>query len=250
MKFKIKIFAILMLICVVSATSCNLANTKVDKLSNNSTEIGNIQQLVGESEEQIENSETAEIKIDPASIYISSVEEYNKFTETADLPDAFITYDMLKDVGELSSFVVPDVDYLSYYGYHMIDENGFSIDVFITHLAQSEGGGLEATDTVQLQTKPVSGFLSGKEFYNEKVFYNNIEYTYNPNGSLRYITTVVNNIKISVSPSSIYDSASGKVITLDFVDYKPSGENLITHLISGNDAEVDIARYLAEKGKR
>lgn len=248
MKLKIKILAILTLLCIFSTTSCDFVNTEFNKLSNNSTENGNMQH-VGESEIKIEVSETEEIDVDTVSIYLSSVEEYNKFIETVDLPNDFITYDMLQDIGELNSFVVPDGDYLMYYGYHLLDENGFSIDVFITHLAQSEGGSLESTDTAKLQAKPISGFLNGQKFDQEKVFYNNIEYTYNSNGTLRYITTVVNNIKISVSPSSVYDSASGKVVALDFVDYKPVGENLITHLISGNEAEVDIARYLAERGK-
>ncbi len=241
MRLKVMILVILVLLCLLCAVSCNLTDTNINNLEDSLTE---------SSYAKDTNTDNEDLDIDAESIYLTSVEEYYKFIETDVMPNDFITYDMLKDIGDLQSFVIPDRDYLSYYGYHLSDENGFLIDVFITHLEEAEKGSLVATDTVQLQAKPIEGFLYGKEFDNNKVFYNDIQYTYSSNGSLRYITTIINSVKISISPSSIYDSDLGKVVELDFVDYKPSTENLITYLISGNEDNVDIARYLAGKSQK
>ena len=250
MKLKMKILVILVLLCLLSAVSCDLAGTKIDKSSNSSTENKNMLQHGSGSKDQSEITETQDLYIDPESIYLSSVEEYNEFIKTGVMPKDLITYDMLKGIGEFESFVVPDLDCPTYYGYHLSDYNGFLIDIFITHLEEGKKDDIVAADMVQLQDHPIFGFLDGKKFDNKTVFCNGIQYSYNANGSLRYITTVVDDVEIIVSPGSIYDSSSGKVIELDFIDYKPSSENLITHLVSGNKDNVDIANYLIDQGNK
>lgn len=250
MKIKALTFVVVILACLMFIVSCNFVNTPLNNYESSCV------QTNGDSEHKSEastiNDETIDenLNVDAESIYLSTFEQYSSFIKSIDLPDDFISYSMLEEIGTFHSFVVPSSDYLSYYGYHLMDENGFQVDIFVTHFDKKPEIGTFDTETVQLQIKPATGFLSGKNFESKKVSYNDIQYTYDSAGSLRYITTVLGDVMISVSPGSMFDNNSKKVVEMDFVDYKPSTANLVTYLIDGNESHLDIARYLASKNQQ
>jgi hypothetical protein len=76
------------------------------------------------------------------------------------------------------------------------------------------------------------------------VSYNGIEYRYEK-GKLRYIISVVDGKKITVTPGAVFDEEAEKFIELDFSNYNATQNNLVTQLLSGNENNVDLEKYLA-----
>lgn len=79
-----------------------------------------------ESSDKTEESEGASVQGEIATPTFGKYEEYLKFIGSVkNLPDDFITYDMLKDIGEFRSFVC-DTTFIGY-AYNFTDENNVRI---------------------------------------------------------------------------------------------------------------------------
>ena len=260
MKRKYGLSAVLILCVILFITSCNTAHIKPEKptSSNMNTEsfdsshddlengTTDVEATTKATYDESSDIETEMIDIDLPSINLENIDDYNNYIANNKQPEGFVTYEMLSDIGTFRDFVIPVAGYPTYYGYNLIDPHGFVIQIFITHIDDSEKDNVISTEAIELERKPESGFLTNSQKEYQKVSYNGIEYRYTSNGKLRYIITYVDGKKIAVSPGSVFNEESHEFVQFDFINYNASQNNLITQLLSGNENKVDLAKYFTE----
>ncbi len=66
-------------------------------------------------------------------VFFSSYDDYVKYIETEDVPDFFVSFDMISQFGEFDSFITLKGNRFSAYTYTAIDENGCEIRIYIKH---------------------------------------------------------------------------------------------------------------------
>lgn len=90
--------------------------------------------------------------------------EYRIFLATAELPEDFVTYDMLKPIGQFKGYVnLGEADYSQSY-YSFADENGVELALYIKPLEEAEGydAAENPPDPRDLRTLPEEGI---REYY-------------------------------------------------------------------------------------
>ena len=168
-------------------------------------------------------------------LYIKSVDEYRTYLEEKTMPEEFVSYEMLSDIGAFYLFVPYDAGGVIYqYSYRLKTDDGF-VDIDISH------GQDDTAEIIYLQLPPPEGFAKTDQFKHVAVSYNDIIYIYPESGELEAMRVVLNNMNLTISAGGEDSELSG---------LKLESDNLVTCLLSGNEDNVDIlSHYLTEQSE-
>ena len=265
-----KILSILisLFICVASISCVQIARDDVNGDYSQETEkhtemVGATQTESGDNTLDNSGNGTNTPNIDEPIVYepstrLESYGDYCEYIEIHDqaLPDDFITYEKLSSIGEFDLLIFSVSGDHTFYQYILNGEGGFKIVVSIEHYTEEEKKVLNASTTnqpIQLQNLPSSNMIYTSVYKSQAVIYNGIQYSYNSDGELRALMIWIDNIRIYFYPDDVFVcDDSGKVIDfvrLSFADYKPTSENIIMCLFSGNQENMDIAASLTDASK-
>lgn len=175
----------------------------------------------------------------------SMYEEYLEFIGNAkNLPDDFITYDMLKDLGTFKSFILSSSSF-NYYIYNFIDENGVTIAATINPLKnESETYPIVVPDNINNLRK--ASYIGVSSRYS----HNNVTYGYYFNGKLATIRWAMGTTLVILSTYGASNT---------FADYPLDGETtFVSQLLSTQTAtaaievfnqkvEAELAKNIADK---
>ena len=216
----------------------------------NDTCIENDGQQINEHDTYIENDsqqsieDNTDIDIDEPSNILT---DYNDYCEYIDnnaklLPEDFVSYEQLASLGEFQCLTFSIASDHSYYIYDIKTSDGFLITAFIKH-DDMNSSNISTEEITVLQSKPAN-LLQTSSYKSQKVSYKNIQYTYNSDGELRYVSTHIGDIKLTFSPGAVYDVDTNKFVYMRFADYKSVSENILVCLLSGNEKNASIDLFL------
>lgn len=182
---KLKIISSFLLLCILSSMcSCNTYgnNNSINSDSiNQNTESDIINETVTESQTE---SQTLDIDIivDYVSLTLCSKQEYDYFVNSYDMPDNFITYDMLNELGEFQALffpIHPRTNNSLNYVYSLVDESGFELTLYVDpvveyqtfHSDKDEAGCIDSIESIDMR-------CIEEEAPSTRYYHGNIRYGY------------------------------------------------------------------------
>ena len=191
--------------------------------------------------ETLENTEANESAGSPSGGYVPAdfwANDYEAYTSyinekrnKKELPEDFISYDAIKEIGAFVSFSISD-RYTNYF-YNVIDENGELITIHIKPLSSfiNTGRVIFSNDKYdENNLRKVSQFFNDDTW--QFINFENINYRYYSNGGLNTINWVVNGKLFTVTMMSNYRRLS---------DYPLDGEEtFVSRLLSKYTAIASV----------
>lgn len=220
----------ILVLCLVLFSSCSTVPTEQTGDSTYTEQLGNFTQNGG--------IVLPENMLSGISIF--SYSEYCKFLKNTELPDSFVTYEQIKELGEFEGivFLPKDThvsDTFNRYMYSLVDENGVELSLYVyqNEVILPDDASVVSSDTSDLRNlkTPTSGIRQIGDIY----------YRYDLGGSLVSIMWITNQTKFSLSAN---DSGLGSYPT----DKK---ETVVSKLLDRSTAEKEvqeIEKKIAAKG--
>ena len=221
MKNKITIIALWCILCLI-LSACDINITDKNNQSD-STETNNITDFSNEEIDlqDIKNKTTDTYQIEIPLLTLYSMDMYTEFLNSNEIPDDFVLYDEISDIGDFESLVflchAYSIDYKSYL-YGFVDSEGFQISLYVYH--DTDKFSLKNDSIVQVNKTNMSLLTDTSD---GDYIHDNIKYTY-ISGELISISWKTQNITyilcISGSPMfSDYPPTTstfvGKMLNLD-----------------------------------
>lgn len=169
-------------------------------------------------------------------------DEYNAFIHhfSQALPENFITYDDLADIGAFDLFVMVGSGGFQAYAYVVRPSETFAIDIAIFHMADGESSEIsDQHDPPRLYIPSSDEDTSDMRTSIHTVTtvrLHNADYLYGNNGELIHIITYIDGYQITIKGASIYDGEEFHRCSIS--DYDLSNENFITLLLLGAEREA------------
>lgn len=240
MKTKFNCLIVFVLCCCMSLTACKkqkseqeIQNTISPSVSTSPT---NGEQTIPETEINNQPSELPDNTVpsegngfpegELPSLYANSYDEYLKITGTIKLPEDFVSYSDISQLGVFKYFVFISDAFIgnySNYMYTLIDENNFRFSVYVEPVEDNQDTSPLPLiyDVNTMDMRKLSTNIKGRYILN------GIEYTY-LDGNLYYISWENN----------------GRIFTLggdSFGDYPVGTNTFAEKLLNANNAEAVIA---------
>ncbi len=152
-------------------------------------------------------------------------------------------------LGNFEYFTGPGFSLMSYYLYEFRDKNGFRPSIAIYHLVYEleEDELVDDIDVYREKIRPYAynpkishpddasklGNLAYQQKY-DVISLNNVHYKYNEAGCLIRMTTIVEELLVSISMDS----------EITFNDYAPEEENFLVRMIRGEDVSEELRTIL------
>ncbi|MBQ7316464.1 MAG: hypothetical protein IJW90_05055 [Clostridia bacterium] len=187
-----------------------------------------------------------------ATPWIGDEEEYRAFLHSFKelLPESFIKYDQLSELGRFGAMVLLSYDGSKYTyefndddpQYDQYDYGVYNIYIKITHLSDEDSHNLKDDDgDVRIDIYHENGELDDltvSPYDNSKrhvVYYNDIRYMYDDQGELWYMDMIIDDYRIHFSRGN--QKIGKEYIDCYFKDYAPAEPNFITLLLEGAEYE-------------
>lgn len=188
------------------------------------------------------------IDIDPVFVVLTDINEYRKYIAQHEMPNDFIAYEKISSVGEFSSLTFRE----SHFNYHyeLVDKNDFIIVMSVSRLQPGEdliSGDVSGREVLRPDKLETVNVVFNKKCANKIVLFNDIKYNYDLEGTLKSISFIAGEYKITFEAGSVYNAEEGKYDQMSFADYTPETENVLTMLLSGNENNVSIESILDVK---
>lgn len=228
-----KVLALILIMFVLPFTGCQ---TQTEP-SENDSEYALQSDVAVSINENIEE----EAYVEEYQLSFYSYDEYVKFTQTADLPEYFVSFEDISEFGEFSGFVCLSKsehgDYSSLF-YTFVDETGTESSMYVDYIPK---GSLTNEETA----KPILGtaiinasdMRTANVTESSKYLYNGIEYSYYSSGKLHSITWCCGDIEyklhenLSKYPTTDKATAISKLLNLQ------TAADVMQSFVSENDTK-------------
>ena len=176
MKNKITIIALWCILCLI-LSACNINITDKNNQSD-STETNNMTDSSNEEidSQDIKNKTTEPYDIEIPLLTLESMDMYTEFLNSNEMPDDFVLYDEISDVGDFEILIflcnAYSHDYSSYL-YGLVDSEGFEISLYVEH--NTDEFSLETDSIIQVNKTNMSLLTDTSD---GDYIHDNIKYTY------------------------------------------------------------------------
>lgn len=161
---------------------------------------------------------------------ISTLEDYNEFLSSENLPKNFITYDMLRDVGDYVCLIFLSDGYngdFTEYMYTVKDSTGYEISVYVEPSIESD---VLSSNTIIAEKINRTDLRTNGSVESGIYMYNDVKYKY-VSGKLLSIVWDMDGLRYTVTGSSMLDNY-------------PDQKNTFMGLILNGDTAKDAFRVL------
>ena len=176
MKNKITIIALWCILCLI-LSACDINITDKNNQSD-STETNNMTDSSNEEidSQDIKNKTTEPYDIEIPLLTLESMDMYTEFLNSNEMPDDFVLYDEISDVGDFEILIflcnAYSHDYSSYL-YGLVDSEGFEISLYVEH--NTDEFSLETDSIIQVNKTNMSLLTDTSD---GDYIHDNIKYTY------------------------------------------------------------------------
>lgn len=161
---------------------------------------------------------------------ISTLEDYNEFLSSENLPKNFITYDMLKDIGDFEYLIFLSDGYngdFTEYMYTVKDSTGYDISVYVEPSIESD---VLNSNTIIAETINRTDLRTIGSAESGIYMYNDLKYKY-VSGKLLSIAWDMDGLRYTLTGSSMLDNY-------------PDQNNTFMGLLLNGDTSKDAFRVL------